>query len=77
MKIKEVFFDNDTMYVRLTNGVVIGNPIGWYKRLAKATPKQREAYTIGHWGDDIRWEDIDEDISLAGVLRAIDYEKAA
>ncbi len=77
MKIKEVFFDKDTLYIKLTNDAIVGNPISWYKRLANATPEQRNNFQIGHWGDDIRWEEIDEDISLAGILRAIELPKAA
>ena len=41
-------------------------PMAWFPRLLNATPKQREAVEIGRFG--LHWEDIDEDISVAGLL---------
>ena len=63
---KAVGFDDDSMWVELSDGRTIGVPYAWFPRLLNATPKQREAVEIGCFG--LRWEDIDEDISVAGLL---------
>lgn len=54
------------MWVELSDGRTLGVPYAWFPRLLNATPKQREAVEIGRFG--LHWEDIDEDISIAGLL---------
>ena len=44
----------------------LGVLYAWFPRLLNATPAQREAVEIGRFG--LHWEDIDEDISVAGLL---------
>jgi Protein of unknown function (DUF2442) len=70
---KAVRFDNDSMWVDLSDGRTIGVPYAWFPRLLNATPKQlnatpkqRNAVEIGRFG--LHWEGIDEDISVAGLL---------
>jgi Protein of unknown function (DUF2442) len=59
-------FDDNSMWVDLSDGRTLGVPYAWFPRLLNATPKQREAVEIGRFG--LHWEDIDEDISIAGLL---------
>jgi Protein of unknown function (DUF2442) len=61
-----VRFDDDSMWVDLSDGRTIGVPYAWFPRLLNATPKQREAVEIGRFG--LHWKDLDEDISIAGLL---------
>jgi uncharacterized protein DUF2442 len=61
-----VKFDNNSMWVELSDGRTIGVPYAWFPRLLTATPKQREAVEIGRLG--MHWQDLDEDISIAGLL---------
>ena len=63
---KAVRFDDDLMWVELSDGRTIGIPYAWFPRLLNATPKQREAVEIGRYG--LHWEELDEDISIAGTL---------
>ncbi|HWY81839.1 MAG TPA: DUF2442 domain-containing protein [Roseiarcus sp.] len=63
---KAVRFDDDSMWVDLSDGRTIGVPYAWFPRLLNATPKQRDAVEIGRFG--LHWEAIDEDISIAGLL---------
>jgi Protein of unknown function (DUF2442) len=63
---RAVRFDDDSMWVVLSDGRTIGVPYAWFPRLLYATPQQREAVEIGRRG--LHWEDIDEDISVAGLL---------
>ena len=61
-----VRFDEHTMWVDLTDGRTLGVPLAWFPRLLNATPKQRESVEISRVG--LHWEEIDEDISIAGLL---------
>jgi hypothetical protein len=63
---KSVRSDGDSMWVDLSDGRTIGVPYAWFPRLLNATPKQREAVESGRFG--LHWEDLDEDISIAGLL---------
>ena len=56
------------MWVELTDGRTVGVPLAWFPRLLHATPEQREQYRIGYGGDGLHWEEIDEDISVVGLL---------
>jgi hypothetical protein len=59
-------FDDHTMWVDLTDGRTLGVPLAWFPRLLNATPAQREQVELSRVG--LHWEDIDEDISIAGLL---------
>jgi hypothetical protein len=61
-----VRFDDSSMWVELSDGRTLGVPYAWFPRLLNATRKQREAVEIGRFG--LHWEEIDEDISIAGLL---------
>ncbi len=63
---KAVRFDDDSMWVELSDGRTIGVPYAWFPRLLKASRRQREAVEIGSFG--LQWADIDEDVSIAGLL---------
>jgi hypothetical protein len=61
-----VRFDEHTMWVDLTDGRTIGVPLAGFPRLLNASVHQRERVELSRLG--LRWEDIDEDISVAGLL---------
>jgi hypothetical protein len=61
-----VRFDEDTMWVDLTDGRTLGVPLAWFPRLLRATPAERACVEISRIG--LHWEKIDEDISVAGLL---------
>jgi hypothetical protein len=65
---KEVRFDDYTMWVELSDGRTLGIPLAWFPRLLHATPAQRQRYDISFSGNGLHWEDIDEDISVEGLL---------
>ncbi|MBI2848341.1 MAG: DUF2442 domain-containing protein [Chloroflexi bacterium] len=66
----EVWFDSDMMHVRLLDGREISVPIEWFPKLRDATEVQRKKWRFIGKGIGIHWEDIDEDISIASLLRA-------
>ena len=69
---KSVAFDDLMMHVTLLDGRVIGVPIVWFPLLRDATPEQRTKYEIGGGGISLHWEEIDEDISIAGLMAGAD-----
>lgn len=62
----KVGFDEHTMWVDLSDGRTLGVPLAWFPRLLNATPQQRAKVEISRTG--LHWEDIDEDISVAGLI---------
>jgi hypothetical protein len=46
-------------------------PLAWYPRLLHALPKQRSNWKIAGGGFGIHWPDIDEDLSVDGLLRGL------
>ena len=63
---KTVRFDEDTLWVGLSDGRTIAAPLAWFPRLLQATPDQREAFQLSSGG--LHWDALDEDISVAGLL---------
>lgn len=71
---KALRFDDDMMYVTLLDGRLIGVPIIWFPLLHEASAVEREKYEIGGGGVSLHWPDIDEDISVAGLLAGADTQ---
>jgi hypothetical protein len=69
-----VRFDEHLMYVTLQDGRLIGVPIIWFPLLHEALPEAREKYEIGGGGISLHWPEIDEDISVAGLLAGADTQ---
>ncbi len=61
-------FDEHMMWVDLMDGRILGIPLAWYPRLLHATPAQRERFEISFLGNGLHWEELDEDISVEGLL---------
>lgn len=66
---KKLRFDENSMWVDLTDGRTLGVPLAWFPRLQKAAPADREKYELTEGA--LHWPDIDEDISIAGLLRGL------
>lgn len=73
---KSVVFHDDLMMVYLTDGRIISVPVLWFPLLHTATPAQLERFEIGGGGISIHWPEIDEDISVAGLLSGADSQSA-
>lgn len=55
----------------LVDGRVVSVPLAWSWRLEGATPEQRANYAVIADGVGFHWPDIDEDISVEGMLRGV------
>ena len=73
---QEVKFDDEMMHVFLTDGRIISVPLIWFPLLSEATPEQREQVEIGGNGISLHWPEIDEDLSIAGLMAGVDWEAA-
>ena len=71
-RVKGVSFTAEALVVHLTDGRVISVPLASFPRLRAATPTQRSHWQLTGDGVGIHWTDLDEDISLAGLLGAAD-----
>lgn len=69
LEIDDVRCDERDLVVSLKDGRRIAAPLWWYPRLLGATPEQRAHWEIAGAGRGIHWPDVDEDISLEGLLR--------
>jgi len=65
-----VRFTEDALNVELSDGREVSVPLEWFPRLRNATPAQRNNWRFIARGIGIHWEDVDEDISVASLLRA-------
>lgn len=63
-----VAVSEDTLTVELSDGRSISVPLAWYPRLVHATPEERNSWRLIGKGQGIHWEDVDEDISVEGLL---------
>ena len=59
---------DDLLTVELADGRIISVPLDWYPRLVHATEDERSNWDLHAGSQHIHWEDLDEDISVEGLL---------
>jgi len=65
---KSVKVSDEELTVDLVDGRTVVVPLGWFPRLWHGTPQEREHFEIFGDGAYIRWPDLDEDLTVAGLL---------
>jgi hypothetical protein len=65
---ENVMITEDTLNVDLSDGRTISVPLNWFPRLLHASQKQRNNWRLIGRGHGIHWDDIDEDISVEGLI---------
>lgn len=63
-----VSLSDDMFRVTLDDGRELSVPLAWFPRLLHGTREQREHWELIGLGQGIHWPDLDEDISVAGLL---------
>jgi hypothetical protein len=63
-----VVVTEDALIVDLSDGRTLSVPLDWYPRLLHATPEERSNWRLGARGEGLHGPDVDEDISVAGLL---------
>jgi hypothetical protein len=71
---ESVEFTADELIVSLLDGRKVSVPLSWYPRLAAADDKQRANWELLGDGQGIHWPDIDEDLSVSGILMGAHYD---
>jgi hypothetical protein len=67
-EVRDVNSDDATLTVTLADGRTIATPLEWYPRLAYGTPSERADWRLIGDGEGIRWPQLDEDISVEGLV---------
>src|SRR5215470_7436238 len=70
-RIQHVRVTADEIIARLADGRVISVPLAWSWRLSDATPRQRARFRLIGSGQGVHWPDVDEDISVEGMLHGV------
>ena len=65
-----VRFDEKMLHVQLSDGREISAPLNWFPKLRTATSEQPSNWKLIGNGVGIHWDDLDEDLSVAGLLGA-------
>lgn len=66
--IQSVNSADDTLFVDLSDGRSISAPLAWYPRLWHGTESERANWRLIGRGEGIHWPELDEDISLEGLI---------
>lgn len=67
-EVLDVAVSEETLRVELSDGRTLSVPTAWYPRLFYATEEERGDWTIIDGGRGIHWPELDEDVSLEGLL---------
>jgi len=70
-RIQDVKVTSDTITAYLVDGRVLSVPLVWSWRLSEATAKQRARFKLIGDGQGVHWPDVDEDISVEGMLHGV------
>lgn len=65
---ESVLVSEDSLVVELSDGRSISVPITWFPRLLHSTPQERSDWRLVGKGEGIQWQQLDEDISVEGLL---------
>ena len=65
---QSVAVEDDSLTVNLVDGRTIIAPLAWYPRLLHGSPEERNNFEIIGDGALIHWPELDEDLSVAGIL---------
>jgi hypothetical protein len=64
----KIWLDDENLWARLSDGRQLAVPLAYFPRLLKATPAQRKRFETSGGGSGIHWDELDEDISIEGLL---------
>jgi hypothetical protein len=70
-RIRDIKVTSDSITAYLVDGRIVSVPLAWSWRLSEATPAQRMKWRIIGDGQGVHWPDVDEDISVEGMLHGV------
>lgn len=69
MNASHVYTTDELLVVTLEDGQAISVPLRNYPRLRHASPAARDDWRLIGAGEGIHWPQLDEDLSVAGLLK--------
>lgn len=72
--IAKVWFDRDRIWILTDQGETLSRPLEAFPLLKEASDEQRAGFTIGIDGDDLRWDELDEDIHISSFHETTEPE---
>ena len=69
--VQDVRLTSKALEVVLRDGRTLSVPLEWYPRLANGSPRERQRWRLIGGGIGIHWPDLDEDISISGLLAGL------
>jgi hypothetical protein len=67
-KIKEIWFEGNRIFMKTACGDTFDRPLEAFPLLKNASETERKNFKIGKFGDDVRWETLDEDIHISSFF---------
>lgn len=71
-KIEKVWFNNERIYLLTDSGETLSRPLEAFPVLKEASETDRNDFKIGRFGDDLRWEKLDEDIHISSFYETVE-----
>ena len=67
----KIWIDDNYLWITLADGRQLATPLTYFPRLLHAAKEQREVFEVSGGGRGIHWDELDEDISVEGLLFGI------
>ena len=71
-KIEKVWFNDERIYLLTDSGETLSRPLEAFPVLKEASESDRNDFKIGRFGDDLRWEKLDEDIHISSFYETVE-----
>ena len=71
-KIEKVWLNNERIYLQTDSGETLSRPLEAFPVLKEASEADRNDFKIGRFGDDLRWEKLDEDIHISSFYETVE-----
>ena len=71
-KIEKIWFDDKRIYLQTDEKETLSRPLEAFPVLKDATKQERQSFKIGRFGDDIRWEGLDEDVHISSFYDTVE-----
>lgn len=68
---QKIWTDEDYLWVILSDGRQLATPLSYFPRLLNASKVQRDQFEVSGGGRGIHWDELDEDISVEGLLLGV------
>lgn len=71
-KIEKVWFNDERIYLLTDTGETLSRPLEAFPVLKEASETERNDFKIGRFGDDLRWDKLDEDIHISSFYETVE-----